>query len=432
MGLDSIVNVQISRQTAGVTQAGFGVPLILGPNAAFPQTEIREYRSLNAVAEDFTSGQAEYVMASKIFSQTPRPPRLKIGKTSAPVAQVSTLTPDVTVQAIAQFVATIDGEVYSFTSDATPTAGEVVTGLIALINGDPDAKVTASGTTTLILTADVPGNAFTVETSANLSVAATTPSNGIANDIQKASDVDADWYFLLLTSVDVNTIIAAASDIEARKKLMLFLTSDVAVPTAVTTDIVSVLKAKTLFRTAAMYSGTAADRAESALVGRVAPLDPGSETWANKTLANVTVDKLTDGQQANLSNKNANFYVQIAGINVTQNGKVVGGEYIDVIRFIDWLTARMQEAVFTQLVQQDKVPYTDAGIAVVETAMRAVLEAGVRAGGIPSSQDYTVTVPKAKDISQADKAARHLTGITFTATLSGAIHAVTIQGTVTL
>jgi len=430
MGLEKIVNVQISRQTAGVTQAGFGVPLILGPNGQVGV--IGSYSSIAAVAEDYDLSDAEYLLAQKIFSQTPRPPILKIGLASVAVAQISTITPDVSVQAITVYTVTIDGTDYAFTSDSDQTAAEVVTGLIALINADSNCKMTASGTTTLILTADSAGQGSIVAVGAKLTLVDTVENNGIDSDILKANDIDGAWYFLHTTAKDDVTINVASATIEAMRRMYVLRSDDADVLTNVTTDQASLMKAKNLFRTAFWFSKTPNDFIDGAIVGRVAPLPPGSETWAFKTMAAVTVDKLTDGEQANLDTKNVNYYVNIGGISVSQNGKVIGGEYMDVIRFIDWLQARLEEKIFGTLATSDKVPYTDSGIAIIENDMRFIFEAAVRSGGIASSQDYTITVPKAADISQNDKATRRLTGIKFTARLAGAIHAVEIQGTVTL
>lgn len=428
MSLESIVNIQISRQTAGVTQAGFGVPLILGPT--YGDAVIREYSSLSAmVEEDYTISDPEYLLAAKIFSQTPRPEKVKVGSTTAAIAQVDTITP--TVLDETQYYVQIDGVQYSFTSDVDATAEEIVTGLIAAINAG-DAPVTCSGTTTLILTATVPGVPFVCTVQTGLTKVNTTPSHGIANDILDAIDTDNDWYFLLLCDQTEAVVIEAAKTIETLKKILVVRNNDADVLTNVTDDTLSKLKALSLFRTATAYNKTNLNYMDGGLVGRVAPLDPGSETWAFKTLASTSTDKFTDSQEAQLKLKNANYYITVAGVNVTQGGKVAGGEYIDVIRFIDWLQARMQEAIFSDLAKLDKLPFTDAGIAVIENDIRSVLKRGVRAGGIASEQDFTVTVPKAKDISTNDKAARKLTGIKFTAVLAGAIHAVEISGTVTL
>ena len=430
MGIEKVVNISISRQTAGVTQAGFGIPLILGPNKA--NANVGTYTTLAAVAEDFSTSDAEYLMAQKIFSQTPRPPVIKIAKTSTEVAQVNILTPDVTVQAIAHFIVTIDGVDYDFTSDIDPTATEVVTGLKALINADADCPVDATGATTLILTAKQSGVPFTIEASANLDNVENTANVGIATDILSVVDKDNTWYFLELTSKTEHVVLEAAKTIEAMTKLLIVRNDDAAGRTAATDDLLSQLKALNYFRTAVMYHTKPTQYADAGLVGRCAPLPPGSETWAYKTIAGVEADQFTDGEINNLDTKNANYYITMGGISVTVNGKVSGGEYIDIIRFIDWLQARMAERIYGTITSVDKIPYTDGGITVVENDMRAVLEAGVKAGGIASSQDYTITVPKAIEISPADKAARRLTGLKFTAKLAGAIHAVEITGNVTL
>ena len=72
------------------------------------------------------------------------------------------------------YTETINGTPYAFTSDGTPTAAEVVTGLTALINADGTCPSTASGTTTLILTGKVSGNSWTYSGSTNLTQADST------------------------------------------------------------------------------------------------------------------------------------------------------------------------------------------------------------------------------------------------------------------
>ncbi len=61
--------------------------------------------------------------------------------------------------------------------------------------------------------------------------------------------------------------------------------------------------------------------------------------------------------------------------------------------------------------------------------MNGVLELGV-ANTIISS-DYTITVPAAADVPAADKAARILRNMRFSAKLVGAIHKAEIDGTLT-
>lgn len=432
-GIDNVVSINISRSTKTVTRAGFGIPLILGQHSRFLNSDkIRYYSSLAAVLSDgFLTSDAEYKAAAAAFGQEIKPAKVAIGKRIAAVAQVVTWTP--TVQNNTAYTVTINGVLHSYTSDADATANEIVAGLIALINGGSQApKVTASGTTTLIVTADAAGEPFTYTQSANLAAVLTTPNWGVQEDIQaviESSSTGNDWYCLILTSRTDLDILLAAGKIETLKKLFLACSGDTNIIGASTSDIASQLKAKTYARTSILYSADQANYPEAAWAGRVLPLDPGSETWKFKTLAGITFDNLTDNQLANADSKYANYYVQIGGISMTSPGKVSANEWIDVIRFIDWLESTMAADVFTLLVNADKVPYTDAGIGQIESLVRGALQKGVRVGGL---SDYSVEVPKYADIATNDKQARHLPDVKFDGTLAGAIHDVSITGQVSV
>lgn len=434
--LDSIVNVSISRQTQVASLPGFGIPGILGTAGNWPSAntnKIASYSSLAAVLTDYATSTPEYQMANAIFSQTPKPASLRIIKRTANTAQVNTLTPtaaDATV-----FAVTIDGVQYSFTSGVGATATSIVTGLKAAIAADPTCRMTSSGTTTLILTSNTPGWASTVASTGAgvLTNVATTPNNGPVEDVSAAVIQDNSWYMLLPSSKAVNDIQALAAYIEGQKKLMIVVSNDATAPTSTLTDIAQLLKAKTYFRSSVYYSSTAAEWGNAAWAGRVLPLNPGSETWKFKTLAAITAEAaLSDSGIGFLDGKNANYEIPVAGINMTAQGKTAAGEFIDIMRGIDWLQSIMQSDIFTKLTNVDKLPFTDAGIAVIEASLRAMLQQAVRVGLIGTNSDWTVTVPKVGDVLSADRAARSLTGVSFTAKLAGAIHATTISGVVTV
>ena len=163
----------------------------------------------------------------------------------------------------------------------------------------------------------------------------------------------------------------------------------------------------------------------------------GSETWAFKALGGLTPSDFSDTFIANLETNNINYYERLAGQNVTRLGKVKAGEWIDVIRFRDWLENDMRVRVATVLFSNPKIPYTDSGIALIRTAMVASLMQGQQNGGISETTiaedgslipGFEVSVPAAASISAADKAARVLNNCKFEAYLSGAIHAVKIAG----
>jgi hypothetical protein len=168
--------------------------------------------------------------------------------------------------------------------------------------------------------------------------------------------------------------------------------------------------------------------------------DPGTETWHLKPLATIVPSALSTAEKNDLAEKHINTFLRYAGDNITIGGYMLSGEWIDVIRFRDWLKNEMQVKVFNVLKANRKVSYTDAGIGLVEGAMEAVLASGQTIGGIaPTEYDdndnetpgYTVTVPRSSDLTDVERSSRKLAGCKYTARLAGAIHAVEIEGFLT-
>jgi hypothetical protein len=85
--------------------------------------------------------------------------------------------------------------------------------------------------------------------------------------------------------------------------------------------------------------------------------------------------------------------------------------------------------VFSELVNAEKIPYTDAGVQVIKAAMDGVLDLAVRRGVLAS---YESSAPLVADVPDADKIARTLPDITFDGVLAGAIHKVQVRGTVSV
>ena len=168
------------------------------------------------------------------------------------------------------------------------------------------------------------------------------------------------------------------------------------------------------------------------MFGTFVTRNPGSYTVKFKTPSGFAVDDLSDTQSINARGKNAMTFEAIGGRDILREGQVAEGEFIDVIVFVDWLQARMTEDIYTDLANLPKVPYTDAGIGIVEGRVKGRLQIGVDAGGLSPDVPFVVSVPDVVDVSAADKGNRILKGVTFSATLAGAIHAVEVQGTVSL
>lgn len=238
----------------------------------------------------------------------------------------------------------------------------------------------------------------------------------------------AGWYGLALVDAEEADYDEVAQLIETTEKIFAFSTQSKENP----------LSRKDYLRTFGIYSKNADEYAHVAWLAKGFSFDPGSETWAYKTLAGVTVSELTTREMRSLEEDcGLNYYVECASKNITRVGKMIGGEWIDVIRFRDWLKNEMQIRIFELFVKNPKIPYEDSGIVLVENQMRAVLQAGQAAGGIAETEydenddpidGYTVTVPKAAALSSAQRSKRTLPDCKFTARLAGAIHAVELRG----
>ena len=428
--LEEIVNVTITRETTAVSRAGFGTMLICAPSVVFTAlTQI--YTSAAAMLTDgFLSTDSAYLAAVAAFAQSPSVTQVKIGRRQVDnvVVTVSTVIDST------DYTTTINGTTFTYNSGVAATNLTIAAGIVAAINlGAEPVTATDNLDGTYDLDADVAGTAFSVAVDNNQTIGALVAADTVANDLANIKAADNDWYALVLTSRTQADVEAAALFIEGEQKIFVTATSDVnTYDSGSTTDLAYVLKAAAYDRTAVIFSGDPTEFADAAWLGKQLTTDPGSSTWAFKTLSTITADSLTPTQSTNIRNKNANTYETIGGVNVTREGKMASGEFIDIIRGVDWLQARLVERIYSRIVNLPKIPFTDGGIAIVETEIRAQLAEGIANGLLASSPQYTVTVPLAADVSAVDKANRLLPDVSFTATLAGAVHSVTINGVVTL
>ncbi len=86
----------------------------------------------------------------------------------------------------------------------------------------------------------------------------------------------------------------------------------------------------------------------------------------------------------------------------------------------------------TRLLNEPKIPYTDAGGGVLQSEIAQVLQQAVNFGmlgpllNVDDGSFWDIDVPKVADQSAASRAARDMPGIVVTAQLAGAIHSTTI------
>lgn len=228
---------------------------------------------------------------------------------------------------------------------------------------------------------------------------------------------------------------AIADYVETQSRMFyVFSDSNVATYTVATTDIFSKLKAKGYDRSFGIYTKDGVGNAmiEAAWVGRFSAEPIGSAIWIYKELDGIIADGYTATEESYLQSKNANYYTTVEDDSVVfGDGKVVGGEFADVLLGSVWLEVRMGERIWGLIKAQNKINYTNAGISMVEIKMREVLDEAVAMNILTADDPIRVVVPNANNIPSSTRNTRILSGITFEARLAGAIQKVDgIRGTV--
>jgi hypothetical protein len=260
--------------------------------------------------------------------------------------------------------------------------------------------------------------------------------------LTKIKEQNNDWYAISVSARQMANQQECAQWIQANEKLGGLCSGDNTISDEETGDIAAWAKLNNLDRVFVFFHPdakladaevdvlSAADPIpEAAYFGKMLTKHPGSATWKFKELQNVPTYELTQGQVSKVESKNATWYMTTADVPMTAEGKTAAGEYIDVIHGLDWLKARIHNLVFTPMVQQDKIPYTDEGVQIIVSALRAALEDGKKYQILAS---YDISYPAVADIAANWKAERTLPDINFTGALAGAIHKTIINGTITL
>jgi len=442
MSLESIVKVNITRDTKVPTQKGFGIPAILSSEASILGELVTVYESDTAleslIADGFTTASEVYKCVSAIISQSPKVEKIKVIQQTAAVAQSDKVTINTVTDAIS-YIVTLAGVAYEYVSGVGATDVQIRDGLIALIDAHADYSAILDGTNSFDITAANAGKGYSIAVSAEMSYANTAANNGPVEDVIAARDIDDDWYFLLTTSNTNLQIELLAAYIETQVKLFCYQTDDAdsknLAEASDTTGIIKFLKGLNYDRSFGVWVPTAdlSEYKTAAWVGIMAPKDPGSATWKFKEGNAISADQYTANEKKNVEDKNGNVYITIAGINMFEQGVCASGEFIDIMRGTDWIQARIQEQVFGLLTSEDKVPYDDGGIESVGLQIEDVLSRAVDRTILVGGEDGPlVTVPKRSETTKADRANRFLRDVKFTGFYAGAIHKTQIDGTLSV
>lgn len=334
------VEVVISDQTAPISQAGFGLPLVFDPNKDINYTEVL---GTAYIPSPLASTDPAYKMIARMLEQEPSP-----------------------------------------------------------------SKVAVFG------------------------VDVATAMSTITDELNKMAVEHNDFYFLLLASRTKAEIEETAAWAGANKKLYITQNDTAETVTNITNMAGNIASSRVgIF---AHDGGIAAEDpyVDAAIVGRIAPLLPGAVTWKFKKCNGVPVASFVNADVSLLHSANVNTYVKKMGVLQTSEGKATDGSYLDIQRSKDWLSAKIEEEIFALLVNSEKIPYDDTGIAQVVSKLKSVLKLAVKRGVIAKDENgngmWSVNIPRRADIPANTIANRILPDINFTAYVAGAVHNVLVNG----
>lgn len=176
------------------------------------------------------------------------------------------------------------------------------------------------------------------------------------------------------------------------------------------------------------------EKMDVALVGKVATKPVGSQTWKFKDLQGITPENLTATELKGINKVNAIAYTTVGGQGETTEGKTLSGEYIDTIHGIIWVKTEMGSRLEKLLQDNDKISYDQNGInmflATATQVMNQAYEQGIVQTTAQGKPDFTVTALPREQQSVQNLSDRQYDGLRFSYHASGAVHSLTVQGTV--
>lgn len=483
------VDVEIRKDAPRVSAAGFGILLVVTDSPLLSTARRhRRFTTPEQVSDFFGASSEEYKASDAFFFQDPflanQPEELQFGRfADADTAALLECgdSPEVSVntwKAITdgEFAATIDAGLVELTGldFSSVTSLDDVASVIdtALgVNGDCYFLINRfninSGTTgaasTITLLSTVAAPAGTDISGSNFldGDIAVSPSNlggsylsqgqiieEFSAAITAIENINNDWYAMggIKKYRDVAASEDMADEIESRRKMFLIATNDAnTLILGSTSTYAFYLKNANYKRSAVVYHDNDTLYPDMSWMGQQLPKPIGSTNWAYNTLAgiaegaevNIPPVDLTESQKDAGLDVNSNLYSSVLAAEFTYFGTMGGGknpdkegEFIDIIRNIDFLQARVEEGLMSLLLEKDIIPYTNAGITIVDNRLKSRLdEFGVKQGILIEGSVVT-SFPKRSETSQTDRDDRLLPDGKFTANLQGGINTIIVRGTV--
>lgn len=374
-----VVNVTMTRNDAFPSRRGFGVPLFLTTQTIAGKLDATHRTLVVGSMDDvtdagFVAGDEFYDAAELAFSQNPRPIQLKAG-----------------------FLSALD-----FDDTVTPvTAAQLKTQLDAIYDADPA------------------------------------------------------WYWIGIEAGmrDHASLDGLVEWTEAKNKLNLIDSNDAGHENPANTTCISARHKGTVERTGVFYHTDPAEYGGFALAASLGTrnFDNPNSAYTAKFKRLRSVSPINKGSaavqaitgftpalgQSEDAGHMANTYIEIGDRDfVAEGSTLTPNVFLDEIHATDWIIARTEEEALGILLNNERVPFTDAGMETLASAARTVMTQATIAGLIASDLDpetglyapaIVIEVPSVFSVPASQRKARIAPPIKVTFRYAGAVHYTTIN-----
>ncbi len=426
--ISDVVDITVNVGDLRLTAAGFGIPLLaVDAEVAVFIPRVKSYTSLTDFAVDFAAGTKPHQMAQAIFAQPNSPPTIKVGRIETGDADLTASLDAIEAEDAAWYALAIesvtDGDItlavawtetrakiFAYTSEEEDIIAVGSADIASVFN--LATRQRSFGVWHQHAGRDDGGSATTAAaTDGTVTVTDTAHLYEVGDTIRVLTSANAEitlGFHVILTVPDANSFTFNDPDV----------ISLAAGPDAIT------------FYVGFTYPNCA-------WLGLQLATNPGSTTWKFKALSGIdpsSLIDLTSSEEGIALGKKINLYTLLGstGVGMTQEGVMASGRFIDVQRSIDFMEARMGEAIATLLLSVPKIPYTDAGMTVLEATIQQQMNSYVGLGILGPLLNTTdgalfrIVIPKIADQLEADRNAREVKNIQVEGQLAGAVHKVNI------
>jgi hypothetical protein len=437
MAISEYIDVSITRDSTNPKAAAFDRLLILTNGCSFDSGELyREYASPTEADDDSDLTDVVRSMIAAAFAVEEHPETIIVGDlpTASGVKHTTRLTPAsgaLTLGCVVTSPAGVSTTIASSGVDAATALADFVSDLAAVTG-----LACTSDSGAALVVADNDGERWRFDDFVNVGVYADETASMSYDDALSALVVDGcDFYRI---TIDVNSptnISEVAAWALANKKI--FLAGPQLITPATYASTANALVAASNDHVLSIITKAGEGNGDAwpavALGSLMSSKNPGSATYMFKELDGVQTDSWTTTEKAAIRAYKGVMYVSEAGVPITTEGWSHGGEYLDIIEGTYWLIARIEETLFGALAANDKIPFTDAGVAILQSGLEARLaDAESDSFQLLEPGSSEVTTRRVSAVSAADRATRTYSHLNFTARYAGAIHYAGVNGSITV